>query len=103
MSCVVVEWIQRYAQINFPAGFASQGGLIKYPTVWLDGARPPPNKPKYVSARVAQKQMGENLKLVWAEFSTLSLSVSMMCMVLIYLDARPHLALKTRPRFSTVS
>ncbi len=85
MSCVVVEWIQRYAQINFPAGFASQGGLIKDPTVWLDGARPPPNKPKYVSARVARKQIREDLKLVWAEFSTLSLAGLMKCLVSIWM------------------
>jgi len=30
------------AQIIFPAGFASHGVLDKDPTVWLNGARPPP-------------------------------------------------------------
>ncbi len=34
-----------YAQIIFPGGFANQDILNKDPTVWLDGARPPP---KYV-------------------------------------------------------
>jgi hypothetical protein len=31
--------------------------------------------------------MGENLKLVWAEFSTLSFAVLMMC---VYLAMRMH-------------
>jgi hypothetical protein len=36
-----VEYIWSYAQIIFPAGFASQGGLDIDPSVWLDGAKPP--------------------------------------------------------------
>jgi hypothetical protein len=36
-----------------------------------------------------EKLTGDNLKLVWAEFSTLSKAVSMMC--IIYVDARPLL------------
>ena len=39
--------------------------------------------------------MGENLKLVRAEFLTLSYDVR----VFIYVDAHPHLQLKTQPRF----
>ncbi len=31
-----------YAQIIFQASFAGQGILSKDPTIWLDGARPPP-------------------------------------------------------------
>ncbi len=41
--------------------------------------------------RGAQKLMGENLKLVWAEFSTISQAVLPMCMYLSMLMARPHL------------
>ncbi len=47
--------------------------------------------------------MGVNIKLVWAEFSTLSQAVLMMCMYFIYVDTYPHLWLKTRPRFGPVS
>ncbi len=38
--------------------------------------------------------MGENLKVVWAEFSTLSQTVLMMCMYCIVLITCPHLELK---------
>ena len=31
-----------YTEVIFPASFASQGVHYKDPTVWLDGARPPP-------------------------------------------------------------
>ncbi len=41
--------------------------------------------------RGAQKPTGENLKLVWAEFSTISQAVLKMCMKLMDVDARPHL------------
>ncbi len=47
----------------------------------------------------ARKLTGENLKLVRAEFSTISQAVLKMCMKLMYVDARPHLQLKTRPGF----
>jgi hypothetical protein len=53
--------------------------------------------------RGTRKLTGENLKLVWAEFSTLSQAVLMMCLLLIYADACLHLKLKTQPRFSPVS
>jgi hypothetical protein len=52
--------------------------------------------------RGAQKLMGENLKLVWAEFSTLSWAVLKMCTKLMYVDARTRLWLKTRARFCPV-
>ncbi len=51
--------------------------------------------------------MGENLKQVWAEFSTLSYFKSSLSLddvhVHIYEGAHPHLYLKTQPRFSPVS
>ncbi len=40
-----------------------------------------------IAATGARKLMRENLKLVWAKFSTLSLSVLMMCM---YLSMQTH-------------
>jgi hypothetical protein len=51
----------------------------------------------------ARKLSGDNLKLVWAEFSTISWAVLKMCMKLMYVDAQPSLWLKTRPRFRPVS
>ncbi len=39
----------------------------------------------------AKKLTGENLKLFWAEFSTISSAVLKMCMKLKYVDARPRL------------
>ncbi len=52
------EWIRSYAQC--------QGVSIRIPTLWLDGARPP-REPRYLT--------GENLEVVWAEFSAISLAV----------------------------
>jgi hypothetical protein len=51
----------------------------------------------------AQKLMGENLKFVWDEFSTLSLAVLVMSVIARHSQARPCLELKTRPRFCPVS
>ncbi len=51
----------------------------------------------------ARKRTGENLKVVWAEFSTLSLAVLVMSVTARYRQACPHLNLKTRPRFCPVS
>ncbi len=43
-------WSNRsYAQIVYPTGFASQGGFNKYYTVWLYGARPPPNNQHFIN------------------------------------------------------
>ncbi len=51
----------------------------------------------------AEKLTGENLKVVWAEFSTLSLVVFIMNVISLSRHVRPHLELKTRPRFRPVS
>ncbi len=40
--CNYVKTSTSYAQIIFPASFANQRVLNKDPTVWLDGAIPPP-------------------------------------------------------------
>ncbi len=42
-------------------------------------------------SRWAQKLTGENLKFVWAEFSTIGWAVLKMCMKLMYADAYAHL------------
>ncbi len=44
--------------------------------------------------------MGENLKVFWAKFSTLNKTVFVIIVIIQYRQARPHLELKTRPRFS---
>ncbi len=49
-----------------------------------------------------RKLKGENLKVVLAKFSTLSLAVFIMS-VILYRQTRPHLDLKTGSRFSHVS
>ncbi len=47
--------------------------------------------------------MGETLKLVWAEFSTLSQADFIMSPIALHAQACSHLELKTRPRFCLVS
>ncbi len=47
--------------------------------------------------------MGENLKIVLAEFSTLSLAAFVMGVIASHRQARPHLDLKTWPWFCPVS
>jgi hypothetical protein len=42
----------------------------------------------------------DNLKVVWAEFSTLSQIVLLYCAVSAWHDMQPPLDLKTRPRFA---
>jgi hypothetical protein len=44
--------------------------------------------------------MGNNLKVVWADFSTLSLAVFVLSVIEWNTKARLHLELKTRSRFS---
>jgi hypothetical protein len=53
--------------------------------------------------RGARKLTGENLKVVWAKFSTLSWAVFIMSAIARYGSTRNHLKLKTRPRFCPVS
>jgi hypothetical protein len=53
--------------------------------------------------RVMRKLTGENLKVVLAEFSNLSLAVFVMSVITKYRWTRPHLKLKTQPRFCPVS
>jgi hypothetical protein len=50
----------------------------------------------------AQKLAGENLKVIWAKFSTLSWSVFDMSVIAWHLKARPLLELKIRHRFCPV-
>ncbi len=46
----------------------------------------------------ARKLTGDTLKVVWAEFSTLSLAVfCFMSVIAWYRQAHPHLELKTQP------
>ncbi len=52
---------------------------------------------------VSIKAKGESLKVVWAEFSTLSEAVFVMSVFARYAKARPHLELKTQPRFHPVN
>ncbi len=47
--------------------------------------------------------IGVTLKVVWAEFSTLSLVVFFMCVITWRIQARPRLELKSHPRFHPVS
>ena len=75
-----IHW--NYAHIIFLTGSASQEVLNKDPTVWLDGARPPPNKSNYEFDREARKLMGENLKLVLGRAFNNKLGCLMMCMYL---------------------
>ncbi len=53
--------------------------------------------------RGVQKPTGENLKVVWAECSTLSLAVLVMSVTARYRQTRSHLKFKTRPRYCPVS
>jgi hypothetical protein len=46
--------------------------------------------------------MGDSLKVVWAEFSTLSLAVLIMSTSAWYRQTCPHLKFKTQPRFCPV-
>jgi hypothetical protein len=41
--------------------------------------------------------MGDNLKVVWAEFSTLSKAVFVMSAITWHIQEHPHLELKIRP------
>jgi hypothetical protein len=50
----------------------------------------------------AQKLMGDNLKAVRANFSTLSWAVFVMSAISKHTQACPFLELKTRPRFCSV-
>jgi hypothetical protein len=47
--------------------------------------------------------MGESLKVVWAEFSTLSYAVFVMSVFAWHAKACPHLELKTQPSFRPVN
>ena len=47
--------------------------------------------------------MGDNLKVVCAEFSTLSLAVFIMSVIVWSRQARPHLELKPRHGFCPIS
>ncbi len=47
--------------------------------------------------------MGENLKVVWAEFSTLSWVVLVYCVVSAWHGMQPLLELKTQPGVRPVS
>ncbi len=51
----------------------------------------------------AQKLTEENLKVVWAEFSTLSLAVFVKSKIASHRQAHPCLELKTQPKFFPVS
>jgi hypothetical protein len=46
---------------------------------------------------------GENLKVLFAEFSTLGQGVFVMSVILWHRQTRPHLELKARLRFRTAS
>jgi hypothetical protein len=46
---------------------------------------------------------GDNLKVAWPKFSTLSNAVFVMSEISWHGQAHPHLELKTLPRFSPVS
>ncbi len=50
-----------------------------------------------------QKLKGENLKVVWTEFSTLSLAVLVMSVTARYRQTRSHLKLETQLRYCPVS
>ncbi len=77
--------------LNFLAVFIYRGYKGKYLT-----------KSAWSSCRV-QKLMGENIKVVWAKFSTLSWAVFGMHVIAWHTHACPHLELKTQPRFCLVS
>ena len=49
-----------------------------------------------------QKLTGDDLKGVWAKLSTLSEPVFVSNVIAWHRQARPHLELKTRPRFRPV-
>ncbi len=53
--------------------------------------------------RGARKLTGENLKVVWAEFSTLVGPFCYVCNYMAYREACLSLELQTRPRFRPVS
>jgi hypothetical protein len=57
----------------------------------------------YALERGAQKLTGENLKVVWAEFSTLSQAVLQNVYNSRPVQTRPSLDLKTRPTICPVS
>ncbi len=71
----------KFVKSIFPAAFASQGVLNEDPTARLDRARPPPlvllvlPLPENEFDQGARYITGDNLKVVWAEFSTLSQAV----------------------------
>jgi hypothetical protein len=47
----------------------------------------------------AQKLTRDNLKVIWVEFSTLSVAVFVMSVIEWHRQAHPHLKLKMWPRF----
>jgi hypothetical protein len=47
--------------------------------------------------------MGDNLIVVQAEFSTFSHAVFVKGVVVLHRQARPHLEMKTRPRFCPIN
>ncbi len=51
----------------------------------------------------AQNLTGENLKVVWVEFLTLSYAVLFKSVIAWCNQVGPHLELKTQPRFYPVS
>ena len=53
--------------------------------------------------REARYLTGENLKVVWAKFSTLSQVILLYCALSAWHDMQPLLQLKTRPRVRSVS
>ncbi len=55
-----------------------------------------------VIMRGAGKLTRDNLKVVWAKFSTLSLAVIVMIVIPRHIQAIPHLELKAWPRFRPV-
>jgi hypothetical protein len=54
-------------------------------------------------SRGARQLKGENLKVVWAEFSTLSWAILLFIAHIMSIYARPCLELKTEPRFCPVN
>ena len=46
--------------------------------------------------------MGDNLKAVVVKFSTLSLAVFVVIVIIFYRQVHPHLELETKPRFCPV-
>jgi hypothetical protein len=51
----------------------------------------------------ALKLTGDNLKVLWAKFSTISQAVLVMSVIARHIQSRPHLDLNTRPKFLPVT